>query len=165
MQLRRPNEKKQKAIELLIEHSLRMDRGEVLKHKDIARIADVKYKSAFYYSICDAFKKRMEADRHITLIVVAGVGYRLLPVSDQIHEAPAMRTKRARVQLNKGIKSVRVLMGEDLPIHQKQAATVQLDAARLARRGLLAHSMAIKAATAAPSEVVVPPQFRTISPN
>lgn len=165
MQLRRPNEKKQKAVESLIEHSARMDRGEVLKHKDIARIADVRYKSAFYYSVCDSFKRRMEADRHITLIVVAGVGYRLLPVSDQIHEAPAMRTKRARVQLNKGIKSVRVLMGEDLPIHQKQAATVQLDAARLARRSLLAHSMAVKAAVAAQANPVVPPQFRIATPN
>ena len=165
MPLCRENEKKQDAIELLMEHSSRMDRGEVLKHKDIARIADVKYKSPFYYDICDSLKGRMERDRHITLIVMRGIGYRLLPVSDQIHEPPAMRTKRARVQINKGIRSVQVLMNEDLPIHQKQAATIQLDAAKLARRNLLSHSMAVKAAAAVRADAVVPPQFRMISPN
>lgn len=160
MPLREPNEERQRAIEMLIAKASRMERGEILRHRDIAKIAGVPYGTPAYYSICDSFKRRTEKDLHITLIAATSLGYRLLSVDDQIHEAPAMRSKRARVQINKAGRAVRVLLTEDIPLHQKQAATLQLDGIRGVHRNLLAHSMALKAATAGENAAVVPPQFR-----
>lgn len=71
-----------------------------------------------------------------------------------------MRTQRARVHINKAGRAIRVLFSEDIPIHQKQAATIQLDGIRGVRKTLMAHSMAVKAAAAMDAAPVVPPQFR-----
>lgn len=104
----------------LIEAARPLKRGEILAHETIVGILGVQPHIHPWQLCLGKLKRRLEADRGITLWSEPGVGYKLCTIQEQLVIGGHIRQVRARRQVTRGIKSIDALAKAGLTLHQQR---------------------------------------------
>jgi len=104
-----------------------LDRGEYLEHSRISDVLGVKPHQGHWQWCIVRLKRRMEAEREISLWPENRLGYRLLTKDEQLTMLPKARMKRARKQIRQARDSVAAISIESLSEHQMRIRVAQLE--------------------------------------
>ena len=130
------NETITRYVDALFEACRPLERNEVLTHEVIREILEVEPREGHWDYCIIKLKRRMEAERGITIWSEYGIGYRLLTKDEQLTFVPRMRFRRARRQYRKAQRSVAALPDRQLTVHQRRVKHAQEEAIRLSMERL-----------------------------
>lgn len=110
-----------------------LKRGDVLTRETIGSIVGV-YPNTFHWGyVVRQVRRRMERDRHISMMPVIEVGFSLCTIPEQI-ALGEYRQKRAGRQIRRGERSLKALESvKGLTMHQRRLREVSLNGLRKTR--------------------------------
>lgn len=133
-------------VESLYGACVSLNRGDILTRETIAEIVQVEPNTAHWQYVVNRVRRRVERDRHISMMPVNEVGFQLLSIQEQI-ELAQYRERRANRQLRRGERSLKALEGvKGMTVHQRRLRSVNLDGLRSARLKI-SEELRISAAT------------------
>lgn len=120
------------AVLRAVAHVATLQRGDVIPWATLEGLAGFERYTQHWHAFISRLRKKVLAgDRGIWLAAITNVGLRLLTQKEQILDQN--RTRRARRQLNRGIKEVSAVPDSGLSDHDRMAKMKRIEANRAAR--------------------------------
>lgn len=122
------------ALDAVMAATAEIRRGEVIEYETIEELSGIERYGRGWNTLVKKLKKRFEAERRITLWHVTNVGYKLVTVSEQLHDCPLARSRRAARQLSLGLGHMESLPVEELNDHEQAIRANKMAAQRRAMK-------------------------------
>jgi hypothetical protein len=114
-----------------------LNRGAILLHEEIAQVLCLRPHEAHYDFVVERARKKLLEERGIETWPIWGVGYRLLTVAETITQLPIWRAEKQLTQVRKTRAALEALEVEGLSVHEHRLRTIQIDAAKEAKKDLI----------------------------
>jgi hypothetical protein len=102
-------------------------RGDVIRWDEIESVAGMHRDDRGGWTVINRFRRHLQADREIVTIAATDLGLRLLTHEQAAKEVPALRTRKAYRQINRGLRETATVDPGQLTTHDaKRLALMRL---------------------------------------
>ena len=131
------NEHTTAGVNLMAAAVAKLKRGDILHYETVAKIAGIVRSSSNWTQFIQRLRRRLQLSRGVTLTAVPNVGYRLDPVTDQLHARSIRRQRKAVRQMDRDVKELDALPDRELSEHQRVVKHRKIDQGKTGRRAVL----------------------------
>jgi Tat protein secretion system quality control protein TatD with DNase activity len=140
-----PNETLTEYVDALFLVCKPLNRGDFLTHEAVTKIVGVQPHKEHYQYCVVRLKRRMEAEREISLWPEVGIGYRLLTKQEQLTMLPQARMRRAKRQIRRAQISIAAISDRHLTVHERRYRAAKAESLAASQRTLIIQSRRLAA--------------------
>lgn len=111
-----------------------LDRGDVIKHRDVVAVTGIEKDSSQWKSVIHRVRHELLDTRGIALIPVVEIGYKLATKDEQLIWLTRHKERKALRQLNMQVRNLSAIPSNDLSLHQRRIQAVNSESLIRQRR-------------------------------